>query len=50
MPRWRAMVTARASSRRVVRSDAVFSSSPVACWKRRPKSSFLKVAICSTIY
>src|SRR4051812_21410222 len=39
MPRWRATVSARARSRLALLRPAVFSSSPVACWKRRPNSS-----------
>ena len=39
MPRSRATVRARARSRLAFPRPAVFSSSPVACWKRRPNSS-----------
>ena len=46
-PRWRATVSARARSRLARRRPAVFSSSPVACWRRRPNRSRRCVAMCS---
>ena len=36
------------ASRLALRRPAVFSSSPVACWKRRPKISRRAVLMCST--
>ena len=39
IPRWRAIVSPRARSFLAALSRAVFSSWPVACWKRRLKSS-----------
>jgi hypothetical protein len=47
-PRSRATVIARARSRLAVPTPAVFSSSPVASWKRRPKTSRRWVRMCST--
>ena len=41
-------VSARARSRLAEPTPAVFSSSPVACWKRRPKTSRREVLMCST--
>src|SRR6056300_161536 len=37
----------RATSRRTTRTRAVFSSWPVACWKRRLKASFFSAVSCS---
>ena len=45
--RSRATVRARATSRLARDRPAVLSSSPVACWKRRPNSSRRAVAMCS---
>src|SRR5919199_6430871 len=45
--RSRAIVSARARSRRAAPMRAVFSSSPVAFWKRRPKISWRVVRMCS---
>ena len=47
MSRSRATVSARASSRLARRRPAVLSSSPVACWKRRPNRSRRAVPMCS---
>src|SRR4051794_6527837 len=45
-----AMVLIRAISRRASRSREVFSSCPVARWKRRLKRSFFRLAIASSIW
>src|SRR6185312_11033468 len=47
-PRSRTTVSARARSRLAEPTPAVFSSSPVASWKRRPNSSRRWVRTCST--
>ena len=48
MPRWRATVSARARSCLACLSRAVFSSCPVACWKRRLNSSWRALSANST--
>src|SRR5205085_1429151 len=48
IPRWRATVSPRARSALACPSRAVFSSWPVACWKRRLKSSCRERAMKST--
>ena len=48
IPRWRATVSARARSCFAWRIRAVFSSCPVACWKRRLNTSCRAVSANST--
>src|SRR5689334_5600814 len=47
---WAAMVLIRAMSRRASRSREVFSSCPVARWKRRLKRSFFRLRTASSLW